>query len=91
MIVPDKHRLLKRICEMDNKKFLRAIKGQRTNFAQIKERGTRAAETYMCRKRARGAACLPRGQSESDAARGKTPPGRMRLAQGGIATKPSAP
>ena len=39
----------------------------------------------------RQGACLPRGQSESDAVRGKTPPGRMRLAKGGIATKPSAP
>ena len=70
---------------------LRAITNQRTHFAHCKGRGTRPAETDMCRQRARGEACLPRGQSESGAARGKTPPGRMRLAQGGIATKPSAP
>ena len=70
---------------------LRAITNQRAHFAHCKGRGTRTAETDKCRQRARGEACLPRGQSESGAARGKTPPGRMRLAQGGFATKPSAP
>ena len=36
------------ICEMGDKKFLRAIKSQRTHLAHSKVRGTRTAETAMC-------------------------------------------